>query len=623
MGATLFGVALIPCLATVTVWAQSGADWIAVGGDRGATRYSTLHQIDRDNVGNLRVAWTYRTGELDENGKGRTIECTPVVVEGVVYVTTANRRVVALDGETGNVIWQFDPRAYGPPAGPLASGGVNRGVAFWTDGRPDGQRRILHGTSDGRLFSLDARTGKLDPSFGDGGAKDLREDIRRDIAKLGYGPTSAPAICGDVVILGVSNGEGPDVSAPGDVRAFDVRTGRQVWRFHTVPRPGEFGNETWKGDSWQNRGGANAWGGASVDVARGLVFVATGSASFDFYGGDRHGDNLFANCVIAIDAKTGKRRWHFQTIRHDLWDHDLPVYPNLIELERDGKTVPAVAQVTKTGFVYVLHRETGEPLFPIRQQIVRASDVPGEQTASTQPVPIKPPPFAAQKLDETNVTDIAPANREHVLAKLRKIRGGAAFNPPSLDGTVVIPGYHGGANWSGASFDPTTAVLYVNSTNVPNIIQLIPAKPGSGYRYRHAGYNQFRDQEGFPAIRPPWGQLNAIDLTSGQFAWRSVLGEYDELTARGIPPTGTENFGGSIVTAGGLVFIGGTKDERFRAFDKDTGEVLWTHQLNAGAYATPSTYAAGGKQYVIIAAGGAGKQRTRAGDEFVAFALPD
>src|SRR6056297_1256865 len=455
---------------------QSSDDWIAVGGDRGAARYSTLDQINTDNVKDLRVAWTFRTGELDADGNGRTIECTPVVVDGIAYVTTANRRVVALDGATGRVVWDFDPASYGPPAGPFASGGVNRGVAYWTDEKDGGRRRILHGTSDGRLYCIDAKTGRLDTSFGDRGVNDLREDLERDIAKLGYGPTSAPAIYNDIVILGVSNGEGPGDSAPGDIRAFDVRSGDQVWRFHTVPRSGEFGNETWQDDSWKNRGGANAWGGASVDTKRGLVLVATGSAAFDFYGGDRLGDNLFANCVIAIDAETGRRRWHFQTIRHDLWDHDLPVYPNLVTVVRDGKTIPAVAQVTKTGFVYLLHRETGESLFPIEERIVPPSDVPGERAASTQPIPTLPPPFAAQKLDESNVTNIAPANRQHVLARLRQIRGGPAFNPPGLEGTVVIPGFHGGANWSGASFDPGSNVLYVNSTNMPNIIQLVPRR---------------------------------------------------------------------------------------------------------------------------------------------------
>lgn len=599
---------------------HASKDWVCVGGDRGCGRYSTLDQITRENVEQLTEAWRFSTGEL-KNGKGRIIECTPVVVDGVLYVTTANRVVVALDGTNGKPLWRFDPLDYGKPAGPIASGGVNRGVAYWSDGIANGERRILHGTSDGRLFSIDAKTGRLDPAFGTAGAKDLREDIERDIAKLGYGPTSAPAIYKDTVILGVSNGEGPSIAAPGDVRAFDVRTGKQRWRFSTVPRPGEFGNETWAKDSWENRGGANAWGGASVDVKRGLVFVGLGSAAFDFYGGDRHGDNLFANCTVALDAKTGKRRWHYQTIRHDLWDHDLPVYPNCVSVIRDGERQDAIAQVTKTGHVFVFDRESGKPLFPIKEVSVAPSDVPGEQASPTQPIPVRPPAFSAQHFDESNVTNIGAENRAGVLKQLAKLRRGPAYNPPSLQGTVVIPGFHGGANWSGASFDPTTGLLYVNATNMPNIMRLKPAPPGARYRFNHVGYTRFLDHEGYPAIKPPWGELLAIDLNKGTIAWRTILGEYSELTKRGLPPTGTENFGGTIVTAGGLVFIAGTKDEMFRAFDKSSGEVIWRTKLPAGGYATPATYQAGGKQYVVIAASGAGKLQTKPGDEFIAYAL--
>jgi quinoprotein glucose dehydrogenase len=394
----------------------------------------------------------------------------------------------------------------------------------------------------------------------------------------------------------------------------------------TVPGPGQFGRETWEGDSWKERGAANAWGGLSVDIGRGLVYAGLGSAAFDFYGGDRHGDNLFANCTIALDARTGKRVWHFQTLRHDLWDHDLPVYPNLVAITRDGKSMDAVAQVTKTGYVFLFDRETGKPLFDVSDQRVPASGVPGEQASPTQPVPAKPPPFSAQFLDETNLTDIGRANRASVLDRLRKIRGGPAFNPPSLSGTVVIPGYHGGANWSGASFDPTNGFLYVNSNNVPNIITLVESqsrnKPKNG-PYGTTGYEKFLDHEGYPAIKPPWGVLTAINLNSGEFAWQVPLGEHVELTARGIPRTGTENFGGSIVTAGGLVFIAGTKDERIHAFDKLTGKLLWEHPLPAGGYATPCTYQVNGRQYVVIAAGGAGKLNTKAGDAFVAFSLPE
>ena len=597
-------------------------DWITVGGDRGNMRYSRLTQINKQNVGKLQKAWTYHTGELNRTKK-KIIECTPVVVDGVMFVTTGHLRVLALNAATGKEIWQFNPFANGGPQTPLASGGVNRGVAYWSDGQPNGNRRVIFGSPGGHLYSLDAKTGILDSQFGTGGVKDLREDLDIDISKLPYGPTSAPAICNDRIVVGFSCGEGPGPAAPGDIRAFDVRTGKQVWRFHTVPRSGEFGNDTWERNSWRNRGGANAWGGLSVDEETKTVFAGLGSAAFDFYGGDRKGKNLFANCTIAIDVGTGQRRWHFQTLHHDLWDHDLPVYPNLIRVTREGEKVDAVVQVTKTGHVFLFDRATGEPLFDVREVPVPASDVPGEVAWPTQPIPVKPPPFSRQKMTEEDVTNIGEANRDSVLEMLKRIRGGTAYNPPSLEGTVVVPGFHGGANWSGASFDPETEILYVNSNNITNILTLEEAPAGSPFRYKHKGYVQFLDHEGYPAIKPPWGQLNAIDLQSGDFVWRTVLGEYSELTARGVPQTGTENFGGTIVTAGGLVFIGATKDQKFRAFDKSTGKQLWAAELPAGGYATPCTYSVNGKQFVVIAAGGAGKLKTPAGDAFVCFSLAD
>lgn len=594
--------------------AQENTDWLSVGNDRGYARYGDLAQINQKNVAKLKVAWEYSTGEGD-----KTCECTPLIIDGVMYISTNHLRVVALNAATGKELWSFDPFEKGRQYS-LASGGVNRGVAFWTDGKA---ARILHGTSDGQLFSLDAKTGKLDQEFGDKGVKDLREDIKRDLSKLSYGPTSAPAIIGDVVVLGFSNGEGPGPSAPGDIRAFDVKTGKQVWRFHTVPREGEFGNDSWAGDSWRERGGANAWGGISVDVERGIVFAGLGSAAFDFYGGDRLGDNLFANCTVALDAKTGKRIWHFQTLRHDLWDHDLPCPPTLVSVKHNGKAIDAVAQPTKTGYIFLFNRETGEPLFEIKELPTTQSDMPGEKVAETQPAPIKPPPIARQSFTEDDVTDVSEAARREVLAELKKLKPGGMFAPPSFEGTVVIPGFHGGATWSAASFDPETGVLYINANNVPNIMGLKKAKEGAKYAYTHKGYRQFRDSNGYPAIKPPWGELLAIDLNSGEFVWRVPLGEYSELTKQGVPQTGTENFGGTIVTKGGLVFIGGTKDEKFRAFDKSTGEVLWEHQLPFGGYATPSTYSVNGRQFVVIAACGGGKPGTKPGDKFIAFALPE
>jgi glucose dehydrogenase len=603
------------------------ADWFATNGDRDGTRYSTLDQVNRKTVQDLRLAWTYHTGDADPE-KSTNIECTPVVVEGVMYLTTVRTRVAALDAATGRLLWQYDPFAGGPAKPLLASGGVNRGVAYWSDGRPQsgptGQRRILLATADGRLISLDARTGKPDPAFGREGTVDLKAGLDRDISRLPYGCTSPPAIYQELAILGFSNGEGPGPSAPGDIRAFDVRTGKEAWQFHTVPRPGEFGHDTWEGDSWKERGGCNAWSGATVDVERGIVFAATGSPAFDFYGGDRKGRNLFGNCVLALDARTGKRLWHFQTVRHDLWDYDNPCPPVLCTVKHEGKTREAVGQVTKTGFCFVLDRLTGDPLFPVEERPVPASDVPGEASWPTQVFPLKPPPLSRQSFGPDEVTDISPAAREHVLNRLRGMRYGSIFTPTALgQPTVRLPGFHGGASWAGASFDPATGILYVNSNNIPREHSLEEAPPGSPHRYRNTGYGRFVDQEGYPAIKPPWGNLTAINLNTGEFAWQVVLGEYPELIARGLPPTGTENLGGTIVTAGGLVFVAGTKDERLRAFDKESGKVLWEYRLPAAGYATPCTYSAGGRQFVAIAAGGGGKLATRSGDAFVAFALPE
>ncbi len=594
----------------------SDADWPNVGNDKGAMRYSTLTQIDRSNVAKLQVAWTYRTGDA---GKGTALECVPIVIKGVMYLTTVGLKAVALDAATGREIWKFDP--YAEPrikSRPYASH-VNRGLAYWTDGN---EARILYGIPAGWLVALDAKTGKPDPKFGEGGLLDLRKNMGRYLNSLEYGVTSAPAIYKDTVILGFLCGEGPGFEAPGDVRAFDVRTGKEAWRFHTVPGPGEIGNETWKSGSAKNHGAANAWSGATVDEERGLVFVGTGSAAPDFYGGDRPGDNLFANCTIALDANTGKRVWHFQTVHHDITDHDLPTYPNLVTVNHAGKQVDAVAQVTKTGFVYLFDRVTGKPLFPIEERKVPKSDVPGEKSSPTQPFPLKPPPFARQTITEKDLTDLSPEAHFAALKQFRKLRTDGPLTPPSLRGSLAVPGLLGGANWSGASFDPTTGILYVNSNNLPYILQLKKSLDGSNYPFDFMGYTHFLDKDGYPAIKPPWGLLTAIDLNKGTIAWQVPLGEFPELKAKGIPQTGTKNFGGTIVTASGILFIGGSADEMFHAFDKATGKLLWETKLPAGGYATPCTYSVNGRQFVVIAAGGGGKAGTKSGDSYVAFAVP-
>jgi quinoprotein glucose dehydrogenase len=588
-------------------------DWPNVGGDKGNTRYSSLKQINRKNVASLQVIWTYHTCDA---GKGTTIECTPIMIDGKLYLTTVASKVVALEADTGRELWKYDPYGNGPSKQPRASGGVNRGVAYWTDGR---QARIFLGASDGRLISLDAKTGLPDRAFGNSGTVDLRSGLGMDLNGANYGPTSAPAVYRDLVILGFSCPEGGR-PAPGDPRAFDARTGKEIWRFHTIPRPGEPGSETWQDNCSPNTGAANNWGGTTVDAKRGLVFIGTGSASPDFYGGGRKGDNLFANCTICLDANNGKRLWHFQTLRHDLWDHDLPVYPNLVTVMSGGRKREAVAQVTKTGFVYLFDRINGQPIFPIENRRVPASDVPGEQAATTQPIPVKPPPICRQVLNENDVTDLSPETHAEMLERFRSYRGREAFTPPGTNSTLVIPGFHGGATWSGASFDPTTGILYVNSNEQPNVLRLI-SRNDSVDPYGFSGYVRFVDAKGYPGVKPPWGLLNAIDLNKGEILWQVPLGEFPELAARGIPRTGTENFGGTIVTAGGLVFIGGSKDEKFHAYDKTSGELLWEFKLTAGGYATPCTYMSQGHQYVVIAAGGGGKLGTKSGDEYVAFAL--
>ena len=606
--------------------ADKGGDWRAYGGDPGGMRFSGLAQIDRASVGRLQRAWTYHTGDLEARPgpQPTAFECTPLAVDGVLYVSTPSGRVVALDGDTGRELWRFDP----PPraSGPAVARGPHRGVSYWesADGR---DRRILYGTPDGRLAALDAATGRPRAEFGEGGLVDLRPGVADNWPHASYEVSSPPAVYRDLVITGSHLQEYPARGPAGDVRAYDVRTGALVWRFHSVPRAGEPGREGWEGESGKDRSGVNVWSIMSVDVERGLVFLPLGSATYDFYGGDRKGANLYANSLVALEAATGAMRWHFQTVHHDLWDYDLPAEPALVRVRRAGRDVPAVAQVTKTGFVFVLDRETGQPLFPVDEQPVPASQVPGEASSPTQPVPRLPPPLVRQSITREQLSTVTPESNRYCTELFDSARTGPLFTPPALALTLTFPGTLGGANWSGAAFDPARHRLYINVNEVGAMGGMLALGPGAPVAYRRVGpqgeYARFWDENRWPCQQPPWGTLNAVDLDEGKVAWTVPLGVVDALVARGLPPTGTPSLGGAIATVGGLVFIAGTSDARFRAFDADTGRELWSDRLEASGHATPMTYRGrGGRQYVVIAAGGGGYLSRTLADVVAAYALP-
>ncbi len=609
------------CIVVLPLFALA-QEWRYYGGDAGGSKYSPLDQITRSNVGQVRVAWTFHTGDVSDGTKYPTrsaFESTPLVIDGVMYVTTPFCRLIALEAETGKQLWMFDPELQKDRNYNLF---VNRGAAYWSGGK---DKRLFLGTLDGRLFAIDATTGKPARGFGDGGWIDLRRGAADEFPRAAYGPTSPVTVYKDLVITGALASDGEPQGPSGDIRAFDARTGKLVWRFHVVPRPGEFGNDTWEGESWKNRGGVNAWSIMSVDLERGIVFVPLTSPASDYYGGDRKGANLFGDCVLALDAATGKRLWHFQTIHHDLWDWDLPAQPNLVTVRREGRDIPAVAQVAKTGFMFLLDRLTGKPLIEVEERPVPQSEVPGEQTWPTQPFPVRPPPFARQTMAFDELTDVTPESR----AECQKLIGGAVtgpmFRPIGLDFTIMFPGTNGGTNWGGASYDPATGLLYVNSMDNGAIFRSVKRPEGSRLPYRNTSRaGRFWDSNLYPCQKPPWGHLTAIDLNKGEFRWRVVLGVIDALLERGVPPTGTSNLGGSIITAGGLLFIGSTNDSRFRAFDKETGKLLWETRLPASAHATPITFRGKktGKQFVVIAAGGGNKYNKTYSDALVAFSLP-
>jgi quinoprotein glucose dehydrogenase len=669
----------------------SARDWPAYGGTADQARYSPLAQISRANVKQLQVAWTYDSGE--EGG----LQTQPIVVDGVLYAYTPTHKAFALRADTGERLWTFDSGIKGQ--------GANRGLMYWSAGTD----RRVYAAVDQYLYALDAATGKPVPTFGEAGRIDLRRDLGRDPGTQSVRLTSPGVVYKDLLIVGGRVSEGLPAS-PGYVRAYNARTGKLVWTFHTIPNPGEAGYDTWSKDSWLENGAANSWPGMALDERRGIVFVPTGSAAADFYGGNRLGDNLYANCLLALNAATGERIWHFQFVRHDLWDRDLPSPPNLITITRNGRRVDAVAQSTKHGFVFVFDRMTGQPLFPIEYRKFPGSDVPGERAADTQPIPAKPLPFARQALAPDVLTSRTPEARAWAVKELAGFKNGGQFVPFSLDRqTVVFPGFDGGAEWGGQAFDPETGLYYVNANDLAWTGGLAPSEEttsgGALYRqncatchrddregtppaiaslvdvggrrsreeisatiqkgagrmpgfptlspeavtaiveylvtgadrptassgasqpkvpFRFTGYRKFLDPDGYPAVAPPWGTLTAIDLNTGEFAWRIPFGEYPDLVAQGLKDTGSENYGGPVVTAGGLVFIGATNfDRKFRAFDKRTGKLLWETTLPFSGNGTPAVYEVRGRQYVAIAAGGGkGGRGSTSGGVYVAFALP-
>jgi quinoprotein glucose dehydrogenase len=632
------------------VAAQSSAavpppsDWPAWGRDAGATKYSPLAQIDRTNVTRLAQVWEWRTGEraIPETDSTRAarpgnFQATPLAIGGTLYLSTPFNRVVALDGATGRELWRFDPGVYRAGQPSNGTGFVHRGVATWSDGR---ERRIFI-AARWRLIALDARTGTPIPSFGANGEVDLTADLTRPVNRLHYTNTSPPLVWGDLVIVG--NGVGDRLTyrgdPPGDVQAFDVRTGRRVWRFNPIPRPGEFGNETWEEESWRHVGHTNVWAPMSIDAARGLLYLPVSTASNDFYGGARKGDNLFGESIVCLDARTGERRWHFQIVHHGVWDYDPPTAPVLTTVRRDGRTIDAVVQLTKQGLAFVFDRVTGAPVWPIEERPAAPSDVPGERLARTQPFPTRPAPFTKLGFDESDLIDFTPALRTLALRAVQPYRMGPLYTPPSLEGTIMLPGVIGGAGWGGGAFDPETNTLYVKASNQPALIRLIQPPMSdtiqAAYAFDRGASLRWPEltaedsarvggsPRGLPLHKPPYGTLTAIDMNTGEHRWQVPAGDSPDVRRHplvahlDLPQLGVAGSPGPIVTAGGLVLLSGGGSALY-AHDKLTGAVLWSSDLGASAYSNPMTFATrDGRQLIVIAVG------SGANAVLKAFALPD
>ena len=679
------------------------SDWPAYGGQNNGNRYSTLTQVNRDNVSRLEPAWQFDT---DSAGSSQT---QPIVVGGVVYGVTPNLEVVALNGASGELLWSFSGLD-----GPSDFMGPSRGLAFWKEG----DKEILFAGIVDKLFAIDPDNGELVAEFGDDGVLDLRTGLPGDTSRFYVSLSSPGVIYRDTIIVGFRAAESPP-APPGDIRAFDVRTGELVWSFHTIPAAGAFGADTWPENARATQGGANAWAGFALDDERGIVYVPTGSAVPDFFGGERKGDNLFANSLIALDATTGERLWHFQAVRHDIWDRDFPAPPSLVTVQRGGRAIDAVAQTSKQGYVYLFDRVTGEPLFPIEERAVPTSSIAEEQPAPTQPIPTAPAPFARQELTADMLTTRSPEMNDWAREQFSNFLSAGQFVPFGTEQpTVVFPGFDGGAEWGGSAIDPSRGIIYINSndiawtgalaaspegmgfaealyqaqcavchgidrqgsppefpalTNVsetlspdemrdiirygigrmPGFPALAPeavsgltdlvlnpesvsssnieedsvpslSSDGSDVPYRFTGYHRFFDPDGYPAVAPPWGTLNAINLNSGEYLWKIPFGEHPELKAQGIENTGSENYGGPVLTESGLLFIGATLfDRKFRAYDAATGELLWEYEMPYSGMATPAVYMVDGRQYVVIATSNSRNPRAQQGSAYIAFALPE
>lgn len=595
--------------------AETHATWRDYSGNPDAAQYSALKQINRCNVAKLQVAWAYPTGD---NNK---YFFNPVIIDSTMYVLAKDKSIVALDAASGREIWTHRP----PPGTRIIT---DRGINYW-ESRDRSDRRLLF-CANHSLHAIDARTGEPIPSFGVNGAVDLKEGLDRDPKTLTLVQSTTPGrVFEDTLILGSATNQGYG-SAPGDIRAFDVRTGKVVWTFHTIPRPGEFGAETWPRDARKHVGGANVWGEFTLDEKRGVLYAPTASGKYNFYGADRPGTNLFADSLLAIDARTGRRIWHFQMVHHDVLDYDDATAPKLLTVRHEGRNVDVVVQVSKQGFVWVFNRDTGKPLWPVEERPVPASDVPGEKTSPTQPFPVKPPPFARQKF---TVDDLSPylskEDRAHFRDMILSARNEGLFTPPSFRGSVEMPGNNGGANWGGAAVDPTRGELVVVSKDLPCILKLerdATAPKNQPPRYV-SGFGFLIASDGLAAIAPPWTSLTAYDLNEGTIKWTIPLGEVPELAARGIKNTGTHYPKvGPVITAGGLIFTG-TRDRKVRAFNVETGKMLWEKETPEAIEGIPAVYEVGGREYIVFCvsaqAGLIRATQHKINGSYIAFALPE